>query len=69
MWVCSFIFYTRKEHSLRELGKTVGHKKQEVTGDWRKFYKGELHDLYFSSNIIGVIKSGWMEGDGWGHVA
>jgi hypothetical protein len=38
-----------------------------VTGEWRKLHNEELHNLYFSPNIIRVIKSSWMR---WaGHVA
>jgi hypothetical protein len=28
----------------------------EVTGDWRGLHSGDHHDLYFSHNIIRVIK-------------
>jgi hypothetical protein len=39
----------------------------EVTGDWRKLYNEELHNLYFSPNIIRMIKSSRMR---WaGHMA
>jgi hypothetical protein len=31
---------------------------EETTGDWRGLHKEELHDLYYSPNIILVIKSG-----------
>jgi hypothetical protein len=31
--------------------------REEVSGDWRKLYKKELHNLYSSPNIIRVIKS------------
>jgi hypothetical protein len=42
-------------------------KMDEVTGDWRGPYGGELHDLYSSPSVIRMIKSGNM---GWmGHVA
>jgi len=34
-----------------------GHKKDEVTSEWRKLHKEELHDLYSSPNIFQVIKS------------
>jgi hypothetical protein len=32
-------------------------RREEVTGEWRKFLNMELHDLYSSRNIIRVIKS------------
>jgi hypothetical protein len=42
-------------------------KRDEVTGDWRKLHKVELHDMNSSSIIIRTIKSRRM---GWaGHVA
>jgi hypothetical protein len=38
-----------------------------VTGDWRKLYNEELHNLYSLPNIMRMIKSGRMR---WaGHVA
>jgi hypothetical protein len=37
--------------------KIFGPKREEVTEDWRKLNNEELHDLYFSPNIIQVIKS------------
>jgi hypothetical protein len=38
-----------------------------VTGDWRKLHNEEFHNLYFSANIIRMIKSSRMR---WaGHVA
>jgi hypothetical protein len=32
-------------------------KIKEVTGEWRKLHKEELHEQYNSPNIIGVNKS------------
>jgi hypothetical protein len=29
----------------------------EVTGEWRKLGNGELNDLYFSQNVIRVVRS------------
>jgi hypothetical protein len=50
----------------RVLGKIFGPKNEEVTEDWRKLHNDELHNLYFSPNIIRMIKSRRMR---WaGHV-
>jgi hypothetical protein len=46
--------------------RIFGPKRDEVTGEWRKPHKEELHYLYFSPNIIIIIKSRRMK---WaGHV-
>jgi hypothetical protein len=37
--------------------RIFGPKGDEVTGGWRKLYNEELHSLYFSPNIIRMIKS------------
>jgi hypothetical protein len=39
------------------LRRIFGPKRDEVTGDWRKLHNEELHNLYSSPNIIGMIKS------------
>jgi len=39
-------------------------ENQEVIGDWKKLHSEELHDLYYSPNIIWVVKSKglkWVE--------
>jgi len=41
----------------RVLGRIVGPKRGEVTGEWRKLHNEELNDLYSSPNFIQVIKS------------
>jgi hypothetical protein len=51
----------REEHTLRVfenrvLRRIFGPKRDEVTGGWRKLHNKELHNLYFSQNIIRVIK-------------
>jgi hypothetical protein len=51
----------------RVLRRIFGPKRDEVTGEWRRQHKEELYALYFSPNIIRVIKSRRMI---WaGHVA
>jgi hypothetical protein len=37
------------EFANRVLRKIFGSKKDTVTGDWKKFYAEELHDLYSSA--------------------
>jgi hypothetical protein len=50
----------------RALRRIFGPKRDEVTGEWRKRHNEELRDLYFSPNIVWMIKSRRM---GWaGHV-
>jgi len=49
------------------LKRIFGAKRDEVTVEWRKLHNEELNDLYFSRNIIRVIKSRRIR---WaGHVA
>jgi len=46
------------------LGQVLCPENQEVTGDWKKLHSEELHDLYYSPNIIWVVKSKrikWVE--------
>jgi hypothetical protein len=62
----------REEHRLRVIENGVlrgicGLKRDEVTGEWRKFHNKELHDFYSSPYFVRVIKSRRMR---WaGHVA
>ena len=49
------------------LRRIFGPRRDEVTGEWRRWHNEELNDLYSSPNIIRVIKSRRMR---WaGHVA
>ena len=41
----------------RVLRRIFGPKRDEVTGEWRKLHNEELNDLYYSPNIVLVIKS------------
>jgi len=49
------------------LRRIFGPRRDEVTGEWRRFYNEELNDLYCSPNIVRVIKSRRMRLAG--HVA
>jgi hypothetical protein len=60
----------KEEHKLRVFENRVlrifGPKREE-DGSWRKLHNDELHSLYFSCNIVRVIK---LRRVGWtGHVA
>jgi hypothetical protein len=51
----------------RVLRRIFGPKRDEVTEGWRKLHNEELHNMYSSPIIIGMIKSRRMR---WaGHVA
>jgi hypothetical protein len=51
----------------RVLGRIFGHRRDEVTGEWRKLHNEELNGLYSSLNIFRVINSRKIR---WaGHVA
>jgi hypothetical protein len=41
----------------RVLRRIFGPKRDEVTGEWRRLHNKELYALYFSPNVIRVIKS------------
>jgi hypothetical protein len=51
----------REEHRLRVLENRVLRRifgpKREEDGSWRKLHNDELHSLYFSPDIVGVMKS------------
>jgi hypothetical protein len=42
------------------VSKIFGFKRQEARGNLRKQHNEELHELYSSPDIIGVIKSRWI---------
>jgi hypothetical protein len=39
-----------------KVGKILGPKKEQVTGDWRRLHIEELHDLYCSPNTLQLMK-------------
>jgi len=41
----------------RALRRIFGPKREEVTGGWKRLRNEELHNLYSSPNVTGVIKS------------
>jgi len=49
----------------RVLRRIFGNKRDEITGEWRKLHNEELNDLYYSPNIICVIKSRRMRWTGY----
>jgi hypothetical protein len=61
---CETWFLTlREEDILREFENRVlrgvfGHKRQEITADWRKLHKKEFLNLYSSPNIAYLHVSG-----------
>jgi len=62
----------QEERKLRVFEKKVlrrifGPRRDEITGEWWRLHNEELNDLYFSPNIVRVIKSRRIR---WtGHVA
>jgi PAS domain-containing protein len=41
----------------RMLRRIFGLKRDEVTGEWRKLYTEERNDMYWSTNVVRVIRS------------
>ena len=41
----------------RVLRRIFGPKRDEITGEWRRLHNKELYAVFFSPNIIRVIKS------------
>jgi hypothetical protein len=51
----------------RVLRGIFGHKRDDVTGEWRELHNEELNDLYCSPSIVRVMK--WRRRKWEGHVA
>jgi hypothetical protein len=65
LYGCEIWSLTLREN--RVLRRIFGPKRDEVTGQWRKFHNEELNDLYSSPDIVRVIRLRIMR---WaGHVA
>jgi hypothetical protein len=45
-----------RELKHNELREVFGPKREDVKGDWRKLHNEELHNVYFSADIIKVLK-------------
>lgn len=41
---------------MKSSGELFELAKQELTEDWRKLRNEELHDLYFSLNVIRIME-------------
>jgi hypothetical protein len=59
----------RAEHTLKVsmssfLRRIVGLKRDEIIGGWRKLQYEDLHNLYFSPNIITTINQRRMRWEG-----
>jgi hypothetical protein len=58
----------RKEHRLmvfeNRMLRSMNGLKRDVTGWWRKLFNEELHNLYSTSSITGMIKSRRMQWQG-----
>jgi hypothetical protein len=62
----------REEHTLkvglyenRLLRRIFGPKRDEIVGGWKKLHNGGLRNLYFSSNIMRMVKSMTMKWAGY----
>ena len=45
----------------RVLRRVFGHKRDEVTGEWRRLHVEEIYDQYSSPNIVGSNPTGGMD--------
>ena len=63
MYSCENWSLTRREQRRlrvfqnRVLRRILGHKRDEVRGEWRTLHNEELNDLYCSLKIVRVTKS------------
>jgi len=52
----------------RVLRKTSGSKRDQVKKKWRRLHSEDVHDPYFTTNIIRLIKDGRMRCERMCHV-
>jgi hypothetical protein len=69
-WCETWSLTLREEHRLRvfenrALRRIFGPGRDELTGGWRKLRNEELHNLYSSPSIIGMMKSRRMRWAGY----
>ena len=63
LYACeTWILTLREEKRLqvfenKVLRKIFGPKRDDQTGEWKRLYNGELHDLYGKPDIIRIVKS------------
>jgi len=57
LWVRNVEEYRLRVLENRVLRRIFGCKREEDVS-WRKLYNDEIHSLYSSLNIVGVIQSG-----------
>jgi hypothetical protein len=58
-WSETWSLILSEEHTLRVLRRIFGPKRDEVTGDWRKLHKEELHELDSSLIVTRMITLKW----------
>jgi hypothetical protein len=63
LFCCTWLFHGHRLRVFenRVLSRIFGSKRDEVTGEWRRLQDKEIYDVYFSPNIIRVIKSRRMK--------
>jgi hypothetical protein len=54
----SYEVKARKVFQNRVQRRIFGPKRKKITGGWRQLHNEELHNLYYSPDIIRVIKQG-----------
>jgi hypothetical protein len=50
-------YAVRSVQANKVMRRIFGPKRDEVTGEWKRLHNEEFYTLYYSTDIIGVIKS------------